>query len=367
MYQIGFVIEHILGHVTHAHNLQRTIRLDSQVHPHWALMSYDVKGLSPHIPFYRSNWTLRAGVRARRALTAITRQQRLDAIFFHTQVPATLNLDWLQRVPSIISLDATPIQYDDLGLFYGHQPGKLWVEILKWRLSRMVFQAAQHIVTWSEWARQSLIQDYAVSPQHVTVVAPGVNVAEWQRPQPRVRHTRPVKILFVGGDLERKGGKLLIEAFRRLRPTAELHLVTRDQVAPEPGLFFYHAMQPNSAALKQLYFDCDIFALPTYGDCLPMVLSEAGAAGMAIISTRVAAIPEIIRDGETGLLVPTGDGAALAAALERLVSMPELRLRLGERAVDHVSQVYNTQTNTLRLLELLKHEADQARHAVRVA
>jgi glycosyltransferase involved in cell wall biosynthesis len=126
-------------------------------------------------------------------------------------------------------------------------------------------------------------------------------------------------------------------------------------------------MQPNSQPLKDLYHSCDIFALPTFGDCLPMVLSEAGAAGMAVVSTNVAAIPEIVRDGETGLIVPAGDTGALTEALRRLVARPDLRLSLADRAIAHVSREYDAQKNAGRLLDLLKGEADVARMKVGVA
>src|SRR5262249_28853992 len=155
-------------------------------------------------------------------------------------------------------------------------------------------------------------------------------------------HADPVKILFVGGDLERKGGLVLLEAFRALRHLGlELHLVTKSSLPPEPGIFVYNNLEANSQPLKDLYHGCDIFALPTLGDCLPMVLSEAGASGMATVSTSVAAIPEIVRNGETGLIVPTGDVASLTRALHDLATNPALRMTLGEGAVAHVSRHYD--------------------------
>ena len=88
-------------------------------------------------------------------------------------------------------------------------------------------------------------------------------------------------------------------------------------------------MQANSDPLKQLYFDSDIFCLPTYGDCLPMVLSEAGATELPVVSTDVAAIPEIVQDGETGFIIPPGDAQAITTALRRLVEDPTLRQPAG--------------------------------------
>jgi hypothetical protein len=80
------------------------------------------------------------------------------------------------------------------------------------------------------------VRDYEVPAEKVTVIAPGVNVAEWMRPTPRIVST--VKILFVGGDLKRKGGLLLIEAFRALRPLGvELHVDPRRRAHGADSLF----------------------------------------------------------------------------------------------------------------------------------
>jgi glycosyltransferase involved in cell wall biosynthesis len=361
-YEFGFLLEQSLGHVTHAKNLLTNVALDPEVRAHWGLIDFEVTGVAGRIPLYRSNWTVRAGVRAYREVARMNRRGRLDALFFHTQVPAVLAQRWLRKIPGIVSLDATPLQYDELGMFYKHEQGPAWLEAWKWRLNRDCFTSARRLVAWSEWTKRGLVQGYGVPADKVTVIPPGVNVHEWRRPMPRVAHAGPVKVLFVGGDLERKGGLVLLEAFRALRHLGlELHLVTKDRLPPEPGVFVYNNLEANSQPLKDLYHTCDIFALPTFGDCLPMVLSEAGAAAMAIISTNVAAIPEFVRNGETGLTVSAGDAASLTQALRDLATNPAFRMLLGERAMAHASRHYNAPTNASRLLGLLKAEANAAR------
>jgi glycosyltransferase involved in cell wall biosynthesis len=361
-YEFGFVLEQSLGHVTHAENLLTNIPRDPEVHAHWSLIDFEASGVAGRFPVYKSNWTVRAGMRAYREVARMNRQTRLDALFFHTQVPAILAQRWLRKIPGIVSLDATPRQYDELGAFYRHEQGPAWLEALKWRLNRDCFRSARRLVAWSEWTKQGLVQDYDVPADKITVIPPGVNVQDWRRPMSRVPHADPVKILFVGGDLKRKGGLVLLEVFRSLRHlTLELHLVTKDYLPPEPGVFIYNNLEANSQPLKKLYHDCDIFVLPTFGDCLPMVLSEAGASGMAVISTNVAAIPEIVRNGKTGLTVPAGDPNSLSQAIRALVEESALRLTLGGQALAHVSDHYDAATNANRLLGLLKAEADAAR------
>src|SRR5215475_12979283 len=67
-YEFGFLLEQALGHVTHAKNLLNNIALDPEVRPHWGLVHYEAKGIASRIPVYRSNWTVRAGVRAHREI-----------------------------------------------------------------------------------------------------------------------------------------------------------------------------------------------------------------------------------------------------------------------------------------------------------
>ena len=165
-----------------------------------------------------------------------------------------------------------------------------------------------------------------------------------------------MRVLFVGGDLVRKGGAVLVEAVRALRHSGvpvELDLVTRDDLEPGAGIRVHHGLAPNSQPLVDLYRRADVFCLPTLGDCLPMVLSEAGAAGLPLISTDVGAINEIVRQGETGLLVPPGDPVALATALERLVDDRDLRRRLGEGAQRVTSAEFDAAANARRLVDLL--------------
>jgi hypothetical protein len=199
-YEFGFLMEQSLGHVTHTKILVAKVALDPEVHAHWGLVDFEATGIAARIPVYRSDWTVRAGVRACREVARMNRQTRLDALFFHTQVPAILAQRWLRRIPSIVSLDATPLQYHELGAFYKHEKGEAW----KWHEPRLLqVRSPARCVVGVDKTRSCAglrcagRQDYCHSP--------GVDVQEWRRPIPRVPHTDPIKILFVGGDLERRG------------------------------------------------------------------------------------------------------------------------------------------------------------------
>lgn len=358
----GFVLEQTLGHVTHSKNLLANVSKDSSVDVVVAPIEFEISGLAAKLPLY-NNWTVRAGMQARRAIRQMNQEQSIDALFVHTQVPAVLMTKWLKKIPTIVSLDATPLQYDQLGEFYAHKPGNSWAERLKWRANRNCFQLAHRLVTWSQWAKDGLIDEYQIDPDKITVIPPGVNLDDWPEQDQEGAATDPLKILFVGGDLQRKGGFDLLEAFRAIRETSsnaaggrefELHMVTHANIDSEPGLHVYNNVTPNSDTLKNLFQQSQIFCLPTYGDCLPMVLSEAGAVGLPSISTQVAAIPEIIKDGQSGLIVPPGDKAALTEALHTLINDDDLRKKMGKCATELVRKNYDGQKNAARLIEALK-------------
>lgn len=359
--RVLYVMEQTLGHITHTKNLQGLVPRDGVLQPEFLLIPYETRRRLPGW----SNWTIRAGVCAGGQLAR--RQLRSgspDVAFFHTQVPAVLLGPWMRWMPSVVSIDATPKQYDELGDFYSHRTSHDLIEQMKFRANRACFRRARHIVSWSQWGKNGLVDEYDIDPAKITVIAPGVDLDRWRRPPSNApRPEEPVRILFVGGDLRRKGGDLLVEAVRRLRddaglPDVELHLVTASDVEPAPGVVVHRGLTSNSSALIEQYHSADIFCLPTLGDCLPMVLAEAAASSLPLISTDVGAIGEIVRHGETGELVPAGDLDALTGALESLISDPARRIRYGAAARRLAETEHDARTNAGRIAAILESVAE---------
>lgn len=364
--QATVVLEQTLGHVTHGKNLQRLLPQVPGFSPTFVPVPFDVDGWQARIPGY-SNWTVRSGIRARLALRSLKSSSH-DVMFVHTQVPAVLLGKPFGSLPTVVSLDATPKQYDSLGEHYAHAIGPEPVERAKAWLNQRCFTQADHLVSWTQWTKDSLVDDYGIEPDKVTVIPPGVDTERWLEPPSAegsdTAHDDDVcRILFVGGDLERKGGHHLLAAFAELRKThgesIELHLVTTSPVEQADGVTVYDSMTSNSPELIALYHRCHIFCLPTLGDCLPMVLAEAGAAGLALIATSVGAIGDIVRHEDTGLLVPVSDVPALVSALDRLISDPTLRSELAGKSTALVLKEHDAAANAARLVEVLRGVVDR--------
>lgn len=265
----------------------------------------------------------------------------------------------LSRIPVVFDADSTPRLLASFGAQYAEQVSG---PTLKRRIVDGVLAAAARrcaaIVCWSSWAARSFVDDYAVPEDHIHVIPPGVDVNTWARPTDVERRGPTTRLLFVGADFERKGGDLLLDIWRRhFRERSELHLVTRAAVAPEPGLFIYRDLMPNDPGLLKLYHTCDALVLPTRGDCFSLASIEAMAASLPVITTAVGGIPEILRDGVTGYLIPPNDGAALYSALASLIEDDERAATMGRAGREVAVQRFDAARNAQQLIALLRSAA----------
>lgn len=106
--------------------------------------------------------------------------------------------------------------------------------------------------------------------------------------------------------------------------------------------------------MVRMYSAADLFAFPGIGESLGMVYLEAQACGLPVVALNTAGVPQVVRDGETGFLVPPDDRKAMAEAVERLVRDPALRAAMGCRAVRYVLEQRNLHLNYSRFMEKLR-------------
>jgi glycosyltransferase involved in cell wall biosynthesis len=364
MFNFGFAIEHVLGHITHYQNLRHWATQDPTILSSWMSISPDHEDIWEHLPVIRSNWSLKASLRTWNALRATLHTQPLDALFLHTQTIALFALPFMRRIPTVISVDATPINYDSVGTAYDHNVGgNRLLERQKFLWNRSTYQAATGLIAWSNWVKNSLVNDYGIAADKITIIPPGIDLEQWHfEPTPlsgSVRQ-RPVRLLFVGGDFTRKGGYTLIDAFRSgLNHSSTLDIVTREtnvseRLASMEGVSVHRNVSSNSPFLKKLYYDADIFVFPTQGDCHSLVIVEAMAAGLPIITTQMGAIAELVEDQVNGLLVPPADVNALVAAVSTLVNDEPKRHAMAIASRRFAEERFDGHRNYGKILSLMK-------------
>jgi glycosyltransferase involved in cell wall biosynthesis len=347
--RIALCLEQTLGHRSHSLNLEHAL-LRSQESAEILPIAYSQGGIN------RLPWALRGSNMARHALRQLTRRARVDVVFYHTQTVSLL-APWTIDRPYVVSVDATPAQIDTMAHWYDHRRGGQLAERLKVSWYRRVFAGANAVVAWSHWAAASLEREYGVDPAKVRVIHPGAPEYLFEIPRPATK--RKPRILFVGGDLGRKGGDLLLEAHASLRDHADLTLMTEAAVPSleGAGVEVLYGVRPGTPAFVNAFAAADIFCLPTRGDCTPVAIGEALAAGLPVVTTRIGSNGETVREAETGLLVEPGSTRELQDALQILVTDTNLRLAMSGRAREDARTRFSAAANADRVLDLVAEAA----------
>jgi glycosyltransferase involved in cell wall biosynthesis len=360
-FRVAFVMEQVVGHAVQAAHMRRCIVNHPEIEARFVPVTFFKKrGLVERLPL---PGYARAAYRARLEVSDGLGDWEPDAIFWNTQKPAMFCSSLLRNVPSVISLDVTPKQYDDLAEEYGHvpdQPGAI-ASAKQW-LNRRIFNQARLLLPATDWVRRSLIDDYGVPDERIEVLPPGTDVERFHPPTQRPSETSgTLRILFVGGDFIRKGGDTLLEWFRSspASESCELHIVTREAVTSSERVVV-HRLSHEKDRLAELFREADVFVLPTRAECFGLVLTEAMASGLPVVTCPVGGIPEVVDDGVSGLLVPAGDPRALDGALTRLIEDRALRLRLGEHGRQIAEQRFDARKNVARIAEILQEIAEQS-------
>lgn len=347
-----FVLEQHLGHQTYAENLRSAAERRRDVDATWVPVTYDA-----------SAWPVPSQVRDRLGGLAGRAEVRrgldgppADVDVYNTQVPAALAGRRLRR-PYVLVTDVTPMQYDRVAAGYGHQvdrngPVAAW----KRSVNRRIMRDAAFCVGWSSWVTTSFVDDYGVPPDRTAVIAPGVDLERWS-PGPE-RADDSVRLLFVGGDLRRKGGDVLLDVVESLPDGVELTLVTKAAVTPTERVRVVNDLQPNDDRLIELFRSSDVFVLPTTAETFGIAAVEASAAGLPVVATRIGGLTDIVHDGVSGRLLEPGDAAGLAHVLGELVADADARRRYGAAARRRAERLFDAETNANALVDLARSAAD---------
>jgi len=195
----------------------------------------------------------------------------------------------------------------------------------EWReLEKATFRSARVVFGMSQWVCDAIVDDYGCEPERVVPVGAGANALASSIEDKA--YARRIAI-FVGNKYELKGVPTLLQAWDVVRerlPDALLCIVGVDQKgrkASWPSVQWLGYID-DRRQLEQLYAEASLFVLPTQFEAFGHAVVEAMGSGLPCITSNVGALPEIVDDGTTGLLVPPRDPAALAEALIALLSDP---------------------------------------------
>ena len=214
------------------------------------------------------------------------------------------------------------------------------------RWERRNTQRADRVVVPSHYSAGIATEVYGVPEARLVVVPEPIDLAEWRRRFSAVgrgEHERPT-VLTVARLYPRKRVTDLLEAaalvrrriprvqFRIVGEGPELDRLVAQHAALGLGETVVFLRHVSRDALALEYSRARCFCLPTVQEGFGLVFAEAMAAGLPVVACRAAAVPELVRDGETGILVPPRSAAALAAALERMLEDDALRKEMAMAA-----------------------------------
>jgi alpha-maltose-1-phosphate synthase len=226
-----------------------------------------------------------------------------------------------------------------------------------------VYASMDLIFTMSEYLRRSFIEDFGVPESKVVIIGGGVNLPEI----PEVRHEKDYstqQILFVGVEFQRKGGPLVLEAFRRVRaarPSATLHIVgprrLEDIGKLGDGVKFHGFLDRNDpaqgAVLRRLFSDAVLFVMPSLYEPFGIAPLEAMTYQVPCILTNRWAFPEMVEPGLSGELVEPADQEGLTDRMMHLLDRPDLLRGYGAISRNRVMQKYTWESVVSNLCNAL--------------
>ncbi len=218
-----------------------------------------------------------------------------------------------------------------------------------------VFSRARTIFTMSRWIRERMIQ-HGVPAERIEWVGAGANINPWPVENPYTdENLSRGRFLFVGRDFERKGGPLVLEAWKRVhRAAPHARLVV---IGPQPGIdadgVEWLGPQPSEAIVEQLT-RAMAFVMPSRWEAYGIAFLEALAFGVPSVGMNRMAMPEFIKPGQTGDLLSSESVHELAEIMLRLLQEPDRTWTMSRKAHQE-AQMYRWD----RVRERIEHRWSQ--------
>ncbi|HEX5759217.1 MAG TPA: glycosyltransferase family 4 protein [Thermoanaerobaculia bacterium] len=302
-----------------------------------------------------------------RRLLALLRRERIELVHAHLAYAALWGALAAPRVgvPLVATLHLPPEEPSE------HPP---WSRegVRQRLLGRALDRRAAAVVAVSEAVRRAHLERGRIRAEKLVVAHNGVDAAAFRPPAAAQRRELRARVRRELGLPPEALVAITVSVLRPGKGIEVLLAAARDVAAALPEARFVVAGDgPLRAALEvgareagveellrwigfrrdvaELLAASDLFVLPTLADALPTALLEAMAAGLPVVASAVGGVPEVVEDGETGVLVPPGDAAALAHAVAALLPRPERRAAMGERGLRRVEERFSVERWVERL------------------
>ncbi len=230
-----------------------------------------------------------------------------------------------------------------------------------WVMQQKVAEQMDYIITGSDASAESIVEAVGIPREKIRAIHDGVET-EVFRPLDDVEPEEN-RVLFVGNSEDRnKGIRYLLRALQRLRSEVpfHLHVVHHPGSRGAPRLVREFGLYGRVTFLEDLatdelvreYNGAQLLVSPSLYEGFGLPAAEAQACGAPVIATSAGALPEIVEDGVTGVIVPPGDSAALAKAIATLIQEPERCREMGEAGARRIRERFSWRRTAEQTLEL---------------
>ncbi len=304
----------------------------------------------------------------------LLRKEKIDLVHSHGTVQLNVHVrlaSWLAGIPCISHIHIKNV--------FNQHPLIRQYQIF---LDRWTSRLCCRLIAVSEETKESLIEE-GIDAARIEVIANGIdsNRLKAQMNRMEVFHKFQIDpkkrlVITIGRLCPVKGQEEFLNGAKRVNSEmpdtvwmivgkdiefhgayeGKLKMLARDLGLNGQVVFAGYQNDPLS-----LLSACDLFVLPSYIEGMPLVILEAMALGKAVIGSAIGGISEVVKDGETGILIPAGDSRALGSAMLKLLKDPKLAHKMGEAGLARVRQHFSEDQMVQHILKLY----GEVSHAIR--
>ena len=365
-YRIGFILSTLLGNKTRYNVLRKYSAGVDDVECVWApVRHYYLPDERDPVKFLPGPLHTRAVVVAQ-SWPVLRQLYSFDAVMVHQfEISSILGLKPnTANSPIIVNAHDNPPVIDraTYPLYPEQRKQSAWRAKLRVTNDIWAARRAGYYIGFSEWSAD-IMRKCDLDPTHVVAQHVGLDLEAWTKPNTaKSMAIEYPRLLFVGGDFDRKGGRLLLDIFTsELSDRYALDIVTKTEIAsPPPNCRVFYNLDAGDARLIQLFHEADVFVLPTEADLVPWVILEAMASQCAIVASNIGGIPDMVSP-DCGILIDPTKPSELYEALRSLANNPARRKAMGVAARSRIEKFYDASKNVPKIFDILKGWIDERR------